>query len=156
MLRLISTLHRLHRCWVILRDVIILFQALPHRHEVQALKAAQLDNIVLQAPMLRLERDDEVDILKQPRDRVCRGAVRLRDAPQYVGGRQAVALDRKTQSHGWRRVAANNSLEIANFWMETGTGSYDGRSNCFERLAPAEGSRGEKRADTISVSTIEK
>ena len=99
-----------------LRDFIILLQALPHRHEVQALEAAQLDNIVLQAPMLRLERDDEVDILKQPRDGVCRCAVRLRDAPQDVGGGQAVALDRKTQPHGWRRYF----VEIANFWMETG------------------------------------
>lgn len=38
--------------------------------------------------------------------------------------------------------------------METGTGSYDGHSNFFWVLASAEGSRGEKRADTISVSTI--
>src|SRR5690242_20215477 len=100
--------------------MIILLQALPHRHEVQTLEAGDLDDVVLEPPVLCLERHDEVDILQQPRDRVCRRAVRVGNGPEDVRGGEAVALDRQAQTHRCGALRERRSA-TANFWR-----SYDG------------------------------
>lgn len=87
------------------QNMIVLLQALPDRHEMQALETAHFDNVVLQAPVLCLKWNDKIYIFKQPRDRIRRCTVRIRYAPEDVGGRQAVALYREAQTHCCRRVA---------------------------------------------------
>lgn len=89
--------------------MVVLLQALPHRHKVQTLKSAHLDDIVLEAPVLCLERHNEIDVFQQPSDCVCACAVRVGDAPEDVCGGQAVALDREAQTHRCGRVAGVRS-----------------------------------------------
>lgn len=72
--------------------MVIFFERVDHGHKVQALEAGDLDDIVLQAPMLSLEWDDVVDIFEQTRNRVRLRAVAIGHAPEDVGGREAVPL----------------------------------------------------------------
>ena len=57
--------------------MVVVLQRLHDGRKVQTLKAADLDNIVLQAPVLRLQRYDEVDVFEQARDGVGLRAVGL-------------------------------------------------------------------------------
>jgi hypothetical protein len=76
------------------RYMIVFLECIYDGHKVQTLEAAHLDDIVLQAPVLCLQRDNVVDIFEQTRDCVCLRTVRLRHAPEYVGNRQAIPLYR--------------------------------------------------------------
>jgi hypothetical protein len=67
-----------------LRDKIILFQRLGNGGEVQTFKALHFNYIVLQPPMLSLQRDDVVDIFEQARNCVCQWTTSLRNVPQDI------------------------------------------------------------------------
>ena len=88
--------------------MVVLLQGLHHGRKVQTLEPPNLDGVVLQTPLAGLQRDDKVDVLEQARDGVGLGAVRIRHAPQDIGGRQAVSLDRQSETH-LGRVASRKS-----------------------------------------------
>jgi hypothetical protein len=66
---------------------------------VQALKALHLDHVVVQTPVLGLERDDLADVLEQARNCVGQWAAGVGHAPEHVGRWQAVALHGETEPH---------------------------------------------------------
>lgn len=82
-----------------IRDMVVFLKRVGHGHKVQTLEAAHLDDIVLQTPVLCLERDDEVHVFEQTRDGVCLCAVGLGHTPHDVGGREAVSLHRQSEPH---------------------------------------------------------
>jgi hypothetical protein len=79
--------------------VVVILQRLSNRREVQALEATHLDDVVLQAPLLGLQRYHVVDVLQQAGDCVSLGAVRFRDVPEHVGGGDAVSLNSESEAH---------------------------------------------------------
>lgn len=79
--------------------MVVVFERLHDRREVQTLKPCYLDNIVLQTPVLCLEWDDVVDVFEQARDGVCLCAVRVRYIPEYICGRKTIPLYRQSEAH---------------------------------------------------------
>ena len=110
---------------VVLRDMVVLLECLRHRREVQTLETSYFDDIVLQSPLLCLERYDEVDVFEKACDGVCLGAVRVRDVPKNIRGWETVALYREPQTHvarvESREVARSSVLSpvvvLVNFWQ---------------------------------------
>jgi hypothetical protein len=102
--------------------MVVILQRLRNGREVQTLKPAHLDDIVLQAPLLGFQRYHVVDVFEQAGDCVCLRAIRLGHVPEHVGGGDTVALDGESEAHvedvesrEVARVVASSSA-IANFW----------------------------------------
>jgi hypothetical protein len=85
-----------------LPNMVVILECLRNRREMQTLEASHLDDIVLQAPVLSLERYYVIDVFEQAGDGVCLRAVRLGHVPENVGGRNVVPLDGESEAHGGR------------------------------------------------------
>ena len=110
--------------------MVVLFQCLCNGREMQTFEAGDFNDIVLQPPVLCLERYDVVDVFEQARDGVCLRAVRLGHVPEHVGGGQAVPLYCQSKPHLGRvesRVFALSLLACSNFWKIDGARANDDR-----------------------------
>jgi hypothetical protein len=101
--------------------MVILFERLRNWREVQALKAAHFDDIVLKTPLLSLQRYYVVDVLEQARDGVRRGADCVWYIPENVRERKAVPLDCQSKAHVGRVESrafarAVTFTLLVNFW----------------------------------------
>jgi hypothetical protein len=104
------------------RDMVVFFERLRNRRKVQTLETGELDNIVLQAPVLGFERNYQVYVLEQAGDRVRLRVCRRRDAPQNVCIGQSIPLDRQSEAHlhkalrrcggAWARQLLARHLEL--------------------------------------------
>ena len=102
--------------------MVVFFERLRDRRKVQTLEAGELDNIVLQAPVLSFERNYQVDVLEQAGDRVRLRAGGRGDAPQNVCIGQIIPLDRQAEAHlhkelrrcgsAWARQLLASHLEL--------------------------------------------
>jgi hypothetical protein len=94
--------------------MVVVLECLRNWREVQTLEPPYLDNIVLQSPLLCLERYDVVDVFEKACDGVCLRAVRVWHIPENVRSRKAVALYCEPQAHVGRvqsrEVALSSSL----------------------------------------------
>jgi hypothetical protein len=85
-----------------LPDMVVILECLRNWREVQTLEPSYFDDIMLQAPVLCLERDYVVDVFEQAGDSVCLRAVGLGHVPEDVGGGNVVPLDGEAEAHGGR------------------------------------------------------
>lgn len=88
---------------------------------MQTFETSHFNNIVLETPMLRLERQHVVDVFEQSCDGVGLGGVGVWYVPQNIRGRQAIALHCQSETHVGRVDSRNVArcrqlLPQVNFW----------------------------------------
>ena len=80
---------------------------------MQALEPSNLNNVVLQTPLLSLKWDYAVDVLEQSRDCVCCRARRVGNGPKDVRRWQVVPLNGESNTHRGQPVCISACCLVA-------------------------------------------